>query len=111
MRKLIYFKDGNGFIDIPNRVIGRWVWTDDQPYAQWKTDWVWCWTATELWGLNGDEWEVVFVLSTPNPHTRTPDKRAADDIFWKKKLGSKWHFMNNMKQELPKRKQEYSIRV
>lgn len=90
-------------MNIFNRVIGRWIWNDDQPYAQWKVDWVWCWTATDLWGLTGDEWETVFVLSTPNPHVRTLEQKIADDLYWKNKSGSNWHFMNNMRQELPKR--------
>lgn len=111
MRKLINFKDGNGFIDIPNRVIGRWIWTDDQPYAQWKTDWVWCWTAAELWGLNDDEWESVFVLSSPNPNTRTMEQKIADDLYWKGIMSWRWQLRQKQVEELPKRTQEYTIRL
>ena len=111
MRKLIYFKDGNGFIDIPNRVIGRWVWTDDQPFAQWKTDWVWCWTAADLYGLNDDEWEAVFVLSTPNPNTRTIEQRIADELYWKKITPLAYHVARKKRDELPKREQEYTIKI
>ena len=111
MRKLIYFKDGNGFIDIPNRLISRWIWNDNQPYAQWKTDWAWCWTATDLHGLNDDEWEAVFVLSSPNPNTRTLEQKIADDLYWKKILGYRWQYRQQQIEELPKRKREYSIRL
>jgi hypothetical protein len=111
MRKLIYFKDGNGFIDIPNRIISRWIWNDDQPHAQWNTDWVWCWTATDLYGITDDEWEMVFVLSTPNPHARTVEQKTADELYWKKILGYKWFDRQQQIEELPKREQEYNIRI
>ena len=111
MKRLTYFKDGNGYIDTINRVIGRWRWCDDQPFAQWKEDWVWCWTATDLLGLSDDEWEAVFVLSTPNPHTRTPQKRDSDELYWKRKTPRTWHVTRKFRKELPTRKEEYNILI
>jgi len=111
MSKLIYFKDGNGFIDIPNRLIGRWIWNDNQPHAQWKTEWVWCWTATDLWGLTGDEWETVFVLSTPNPHVRTLEQKIADDLYWKGIMSWRWQLRQKQVEELPRRSHEYTIKI
>lgn len=111
MRKLTYFKDGNGFVDIPNRIIGRWVWNDCQPSAQWQLKWAWEWTATDLYGLTDDEWETVFVLSTPNPNIRTTEQRIADELYWKKITPLAYHVARKYREELPKRNQEYKIRL
>lgn len=111
MNRLIYFKDGNGFVDTINRIVGRWVWRDDQPFAQWMLKWAWEWTVNDLQGLNDDEWETMFVLSTPNPHTRTADKRMADELYWKKKTYPAWRQTRKLREELPTRSKEYKIRV
>lgn len=108
---MTYFKDGNGFLDIPNRIIGRWVWSDWKPYAQWMVKWAWEWTANDLYGLTDDEWETVFVLSTPNPNARSPEQRIADDLYWKKKTPDAWYKAKKFHEELPKRTQEYKIRL
>lgn len=111
MNKLTYFKDGNGFVDISNRVIGRWVWNDWEPYTQWQLKWAWEWTATDLYGLTDDEWETVFVLSTPNPNARTPEQQIADELYWKKTTPLAWHVARKLREELPKRNQEYTIKI
>ena len=110
-QKIVYFKDGNGFVDISNRVIGRWTWNDNQPFAQWKVDWAWCWTATDLYGLNDDEWETMFVLSTPNPNARTVEQRIADDLYWKKTAPFAWHTTRKIREMLPKRNRDYTIKL
>lgn len=110
-QKLVHFKDGNGHIDISNRVISRWTWNDNQPFAQWKVDWVWCWTMTDLYGLNDDEWETVFVLSTTNPNSRTVEQRIADELYWKKITPSAWYTTRKIREELPKRNKEYTIKI
>ena len=64
-----------------------------------------------MYGLNDDEWETVFVLSTPNPNTRTLEKKIADELYWKKILGYRWHHRQQQIEELPKREQEYTIKI
>ena len=111
MNKLIHFKDGNGHIDISNRIIGRWVWNDWEPFAQWMVKWTWEWTATDLYGLTDDEWETVFVLSSPNPNTRTLEQKIADDLYWKGKMGFRWHNRQQQIEQLPKRDNDYTIKI
>lgn len=90
MSKLIYFQDGNGFIDTHNRAIGRWVWRDDKPYAQWILQSAYLWTVTELYGAQGDEWDVIYKISYPNPNTRTVEQRIADELYWKRVCPNQW---------------------
>jgi len=87
------------------------VWNDWEPFAQWMVKWTWEWTATDLYGLTDDEWETVFVLSSPNPNTRTLEQKIADDLYWKGKMGFRWHNRQQQIEQLPKRDNDYTIKI
>lgn len=109
-QNLIHFKDGTGHIDTLNRSIGRWIWSDDQPYAVWIKQSAYMWTATELWGITDSEWDVVFELSKTNPHVRTTEQKIADELYWKKTASYSWNRSRKLQQELPRISKHYIIR-
>lgn len=78
------FDDLNGFIDTTNRYIKRWVWTDKQPYPVWEEKPIYQWTATELFGISKDDWELIFDHVRPFPNQRTTEQRIADELYWSK---------------------------
>ena len=110
-RKLVTLKDGTGHIDPGNRSVGRWIWTDEHPHAVWLKQSAYMWTATQLMGIDDDEWDLVFELSKVNPHVRTVEQKIADDLYWSKTAFFSWHRAKKLSKELPKIVTDTNINV
>ena len=78
------FSDSNGFIDVANRYIGRWVWADKRPHPEWREKPIYQWTATELFGISKDDWGLVIDNVRPFPNDRSLEQKIADDLYWGK---------------------------
>jgi len=100
-----HFSDGNGYIDTnpEYRHIGRYIWNDHHPYPQWKEKPIYQWTATELYGLTGDEFDLVFKHVKPYPGVRTLEQRIADDLYWKRISPYAWHHAQKNLKTLPRK--------
>ena len=99
------FTDGNGYLDTDAayRHIGRFIWTDDQPWARWVEKPIYQWTATELYGLTGDEFDLVFEHVRPFPGGRTEEQRIADELYWKRITPTAYYRARKLQEELPRK--------